>query len=468
MKRIRLGIIATVIALSLAVLSSCSTVGALFRANISGLPYWYYNPTMGAGRDMTAIVCEGSGTTLRQAELAAYEETITRLSDMLGYRLGQESYRELSVLGTITQYGVTINDRFETTAEGKTTVYLQVLIDSAILDAATSDETRRRSTLSAKVEQLVLAGDEYVKNGMELKAVQNYMKAMAEGFGEDFIDDEYGFGELYPVVMELLSGIDVSIESKHPETAGCTVYVARRGTFVSSAVNSAEIRATYKAVDTRGTIYDDFFVYVTDQEGLFSFNSINNSMVRTGEVVFSLNLGAELEALASKVGEERISDLRALIDSKTVSFDYYKVYQMGSIATAVIEHDIHGYVTGVTDISEYIASSLFSDGSEAMPFYAELDEEEDVLYEFLHSGRTENCLLVVRMGVTDVVQSRNDVCAASAEGIVVLYSRDSEVPLYRSEIINASAFAATEDLAVSEAFKRLADIALSLIKAVYV
>ena len=43
-----------------------------------------------------------------------------------------------------------------------------------------------------------------------------------------------------------------------------------------------------------------------------------------------------------------------------------------------------------------------------------------------------------------------------------------ETVLYQSDVINASAFAQTEQEAVTEAFKTLSDIAYTLVKAEYV
>jgi hypothetical protein len=40
--------------------------------------------------------------------------------------------------------------------------------------------------------------------------------------------------------------------------------------------------------------------------------------------------------------------------------------------------------------------------------------------------------------------------------------------LYQSDVLNASSFAETEQEAVSDAFRRLADIAYTLVKAIYV
>lgn len=449
-------------------LSGCTSLGAVLKSNISGLPFWYYDPQMRIGKNRFGMVGEGSASTERQAELLAYTDIIDKLSEILGYELSQESYRELSVLGTITEFGVSVEDRFSNIQESRYQVYIHVSMDKALVEQATSEENKRRESVTNEVTSLVLQGDEYVKAGSEVRAAANYIQAMALSFNEDYIISEYKYDELYSVVLELLENTYINILYPRPDLASCVVSIIRRGSFASSTVSSAGVLATYQAIDTRGKTYEDYFVYVTDENGQFVFNPINDSIVRTGSVKFELDLEVEIDTLEAVAGAERVAELRNLVASKTVTFDYSKVYSMGAIAAAVIEHDELGYVTGVNDVTDYLVGKLAADGAKVAAFYAELDEEEDVLYEFTHSNRTEQCLMVIRVGQTEHVSSKTGVEVVGAEGIVTLFNRDSEIPLYQSDIIHSSAFADTYEEALQGAFRTLADIAYTLVKAVYV
>ena len=453
----------------LLVLCSCSTMSAIMKSNMTGLPSWYYKTDLGVGKGNTGIVGEGTATSQRQAELLAYSDVINQISDLTGYELGQEEYRELSVLGTLSDYSLTvINTYLNVTQDGLFSYYIQAAIDRELLDRITSEETKKRSQIKEKVEELVLEGDEFVKSGYETKAAENYLQAMALGYGLDYIDREYSFEELLDVVTELIETLSLSFVSTRPDLGTCTISLQRKGTFVSSAVGSAEVLATYKAVDTRDTEYEDHFVYVTDSEGHLAFNAINKGLVRTGTVTFRLNLYDELEKLEALAGKEALAGLRNLLESKALLFSYEKVYALGSIAVAVIEHDELGNVTDVKDISDYLSGKLSSDGAEAASYYAELDDEEDIYYEFSHGDRTEYCLLVIRMGLTNQIESRSGVFCASAEGLATLIDVYSGLILYQSDVIRSNAFSEDRDQAVTDAFEKLADIAYTLIKAVYV
>ena len=291
MRKARFVLLILSLIIVLVTVTGCSSVSALFKSNFSGLPFWYYEPEYGVGKGNTGMVGEGVSSTERQAELLAYTNLIAVLSDRIGYELGQEAYRELSVMGTINQFGLEIVDRFSVAAsDGNYHFYLHAVLDRELLDSATIDENKRRSSVSSEIESLVLEGDTFVKTGKELKAVENYIKAMTLSYGLDFIDSEYTYDALYPVVVDLLQSITVAVSSTRPELAICTISISRKGTFVSSAVESAEIKATYSAVDSKGEQYTDSFVYISDNDGRFEFNAINTSIVRKGTVTFSLNL----------------------------------------------------------------------------------------------------------------------------------------------------------------------------------
>ena len=465
----RCNLLISVLFVMVLTLCSCTSFNAILKSNMTGLPTWYYENDMGVGKGNRGIVGEGVASTQRQAELLAYSDVISKLSNLIGYELGQEEYRELSVLGTLTEFNLSVIDTFQNiSSDGIYSFYVHAAIDEELLDKATTEEAKTRAQITAMVEELVLEGDEYVKSGQETRAAKNYLQAMVLGYGHDYIDKEYSFDELLDVVMGLLENASLSFVAERPAQGTCTIVLSRKGMFVSSAVKGAEVLATYTAIDTRGVAYMDQFVYVTDDLGQFSFNAINQSLARKGQVTFDLNLFDELIALENLAGEKAMSGLRKLIESKELVFNYDKTYMLGSIAVAVIEHDELGYVTGVTKTSDYLTDKLVADGAQAAAFYAELDDEGDVLYEMTHSGRNEDCLLVIRVGLTGQIVSASGVYCASAEGLATLFDTKTGAILYQSEIIKSNAFAEDADQAVAEAFERLTDIAYTLIKAVYV
>ncbi|MCF0262639.1 MAG: hypothetical protein HUK23_06985 [Sphaerochaetaceae bacterium] len=441
---------------------------ALFSSYYTGLPIWYYSPEAGTGFGWAGLVGEGHASTQRQAELLAYSNIISILSEKIGYDLGVEAYREISVLGTISKIGLTVEDKYTLNADNGYTVYLHAVINEDLLQEAMSDELKRNAELAAQVESLVLEGDNYIKAGQELKAIRLYLEAMNLSYGSDFIDKDYSFDELYKVVYDLIERMNMAIVSSKKSSANCTISLTRVGSFASSAVTSAEVLAVFMAEDTKGNRYEDSFVCVTGSDGQFLFNPINNSIVRTGTVVFKLYLDKELSVLEKNTDSARIKNLKQLIDSKSVSFEYSRVYKYSDIAVTVIEHDNIGNVTGLTEASNYLVSKLINAGAFASIYYPSYDNEDDVLDEFQATNRNDSCLLIIRVGIIDKVESKLGKVAVNVEGIATLYDVKTSGLLYQSDIIYANAFESTYEEAVKAANKNLIDIAYSLVKAVYV
>ncbi|MDO6152316.1 hypothetical protein M5Y95_14005, partial [Staphylococcus aureus] len=102
-----------------------------------------------------------------------------------------------------------IIDKHERTQDGLYFVYIYARIDRTLLDEATSEETKRRTNLVNQIESLVLEGDESIKNGSEIRAVKNYMKAMALSYGLEYINRDKSFDEPFEFVVEILKSISM-------------------------------------------------------------------------------------------------------------------------------------------------------------------------------------------------------------------------------------------------------------------
>lgn len=464
------GIFITLILIIAFCLTGCSSVKALVKSSFSGLPIWVYNPQFGVDSSRVSFVGQGRAETERQAELLAYSDIISQLSSYLGVSLGQEQYRELSVLGTINEFQLTVYDISNSYVEGQIEVYVRVVADSALLIEASSEETIRRNETAEKVESLVLQGDEYIKGGQDLKGVSSYLQSMILSYEQDYILEEYSYNTICEEVKDILSSISITLISQDKENATCTVQVTRKSVLVSSRVKTADIKASYEAIDVTGALYSDAFIYSTDDMGNVAFSSLNFTMVREGSVLFSLDLDDELNALESSTNVNIARELKCLVDSKTVSFDYDRKYSLGTIAVAVVEHDLMGYITGNKNTADYIVLCLTSDGATAQAYYALSDQEADILYDYVQTRGSCDCLLVCRFGQTNTIESSNGIFV-TVEGTGILYSTDLSKgiqTLYESGIIYASGSGETQENATSQAYLKLADIIYSLLKAVYV
>ena len=450
-------------------LTSCSSVKALVKSSFSGLPYWIYSSTFGLDSSKTAFVGQGKASTERQAELFAYSDIISQISSTLGVQLGQEQYKELSVIGTISEYNLYVNDSYTTYQDGEVVVYVHAVADTKLLEDASSDEMRRRNENAKKVEELILEGDAYVKDGKDLKGLSCYLQSMVLSYGQDYIKEEYSYYTIFEDVKDLIDSIRITLISQNAESAQCTIQVTRKSVLVASKVKGAEIRASYQAIDVTGELYADSFVYSTDNAGLIKFSPLNFTMVRKGEVKFGFDLETELEALKA-TDSQTVAELEALIQAKTVTFEYDREYSLGSLAISVIEHDENGYVTGNTITADYLTFCFKLDGAEVSSYYALSDQEEDVLYDYVQTKGSCDCLLVCRFGQRETLESTNGIFVA-VEGTATLYSTDLNSKngvLYESGIVYATGSGQSQEEATEQAYLKLADVIHSLLKDVYV
>ena len=458
-----------IILLMLLTLTGCTSVKALVRSSISGLPFWVYHSQFGVDSSRVAFVGQGKAETERQAELLAYSDILQQLSDYLGVELGQEQYRELSVLGTIGEFQLTANETSTAYQEGETVVYVRAIADANLLKEASSEETLRKNETAQNVEELILQGDEYIKDGQDLKGVSCYLQSMVLSYEQDYIADEYSYDTICDEIKDILDSITVTLISQNKDNATCTVQVRRKSGLVASRVKAAELKASYEAIDVTGELYSDSFVYSTDDMGLVAFSPLNFTMIRKGEVKFSFDLDENLKALES-LDANTAGELRALVESKAVVFEYDREYSLGSIAVTILEHDAKGYKTGNKDTADYFVFCMTADGADAEAYYALSDQEEDVLYDYVQTHGRCACLLVCRFGQTDTIESSNGVFV-TVEGTAVLYSTDLSKgiqTLYESGIIYATGMGESQEVATSQAYLKLADIIHSLLKAVYV
>ena len=466
--RVRLAAAVLAIFLAVATLTGCSSIPSLIRANMSGVPYWVYSPKVGLAKNLVSFVGEGRSSSARQAELLAYSDIIEQLSDYLGVQLDQEVYRELSVLGTIQAYGLSLEDSFSKLEDRETVFYIYVVADSSLLEAASSEETLRRNDIARQVEETVLQGDEYMKDEMFTRGISCYMQAMVLSYGQDYIKDEYSYDTLSKDVLDILDSLTISISAKDSSQARCTIAVSRKSVLFPSSVKNANVIARYRAVDMKGEEYDDSFVYTTGRDGSFVFDCLNFTMVRSGAVSFVLDFESELRALESSTDPDVSERLRAAVEGKGVRFDYERSYRLGSIAVCAIEFDSKGYAIGNKDTTDYLVSRFEADGAVAEPFYADSSVEEDVLYDYGQLKRGSDCLLVCRFGQMSSLESRLGGFAVGVEGVVTLFDVASGAEVYSGSVMYATAFGDTLEDATRAAYEKLADIAYSLLKAVYV
>lgn len=453
----------------LVLVTGCSSIGAVIRSNMSGYPSWYYNPQANQNKNQIGFAGVGRSSTQRQATLLAYEDILSQLGEYLGDEPDNEAYRELSMLGTIGLYGLSVKDTQMLVEGNETVVFVRVSANKKLMEEASSEETKRRAKVLNEIQDFVQQGIDYLKAGKETRGLTCFLDAMCDAWNQDYLPSRYSFDNLLDETLDILSSMTISLESQSPEIASCKVVMTRKEGIVPSKVKDGEVLATYKALDIGENEYNDSFVYSTDQNGSFVFTPLNYSLQRTGSIVFSLNFGSQLEKLElCGVGPEVMQKLRSEIDSKTVEFLFERDYSLGSISVCGIEYDEKGYAVDFVRMTNYLKKRYTDDGAPVLEFLASNEDVDGILAEYTQKGNVQDCFLLLRIGLVEDAQSMTGLSMATVTGNAVLYKTSDMSVLYDSGIVAATGFAEDIEAAKAKASENLADVIYTLLKAVYV
>ena len=458
--------IVTLLLFVLLICVSCSSSKALVQANFEGQPVWYSIPRINMGPGKESFIGFGTGDSERQAELRAYENLYFNICEFLGTEKNDIQYRELMLSDGIEEYELRVTNKDTVRKNGTYTVYIRAKAQRVLIrEILNASLVEMRENL-AKIEKLVLEGDELIKEGKDLSGVSKYMQSMCLSFGNSQVEEEYSFDEIMAECIKIISSLSIAISDENSQDVTCSVSVTKEDGHFKSQVSSCPIRAEYYAVGVEGNIYRDSFTYHTDNTGRLSFQSPNYSILREGSVLFSFGLENEISELEKISGYDALSDLLSLLEKKTVSFDYNLVYTNEDVAIAVFDYDLNGQA--VYGLSGNYYENKFRDSGFSVTVLdcpePENDEEIVDLAESLSAGY----LFISRIEVTRIFQTRSDGYAVTCDGAFSIRDLKNGVVLRESEPVSSAGFGDSVESAILEAFNNLADLFFSLVRSVYV
>ena len=448
-----------------AILCSCSTLSGRIKSAVTGYPLWYYESSVISEDSEKTFTVYAQSESQRQAELLAYDKLEEEISSYLGYGISQEDYRELVTLGTISKYNLKISD---TSTVLKNGMYLVFLFAKADYEGLQAFRTRSAVELESKSDQiinLILEGDSCIKNNEDLNGVALYLKSMALSYGLDGLENQYSYESIKKEVIDILQTMKIKMEGYDSSKVTAQLHVQRKESVIASDVVSCKVKAVYLSVDGRGNEYPDSFSYTTDRYGHISFRIFNNAVVKKGSVKFSFDLTEELNALESK-DSSTAAVIRKIIEASAVSFDYERVYSLGTIGVCVLCYNIDAEPADSSDFTKQLCSMIESDGLACVSIQnAENLSDEQIAERLFSSGA--GCALILRAGAYDYQNSETGICSVSMQGEMVFRDRNGK-NIYSSEIFYSNGFGENFKDAESKAFENLFRTVYTLLKASYV
>ncbi len=446
------------------ILVSCATVsGSKINA-----PSWYFKPQSKANHSETAFVGVGQSANERQALLLAYTDINNRLFAYIGNEPTTESYRELSRSGKIASFDFEVVEKYQVLEDGQYMVYLLALGKNQTLNKYRSEAMLKESEMASEAERLILEGDELIKSNQDILGLKKYIESMVLSYPLTQIDDEYSFAFIMQEILEVLSSTSMTVVEENPSEASCTVSVKRKSSLIPSRVINAPIRASYQALDSRKFVYEDSFVYSTDNGGTIVFSPENHAIAKQGAVVFSFDFDKELRELA-RVSESAANTIKEAISDKAILFEYKVNYADIEIALSSFELSVDGnYIK--SDLINSFFTERFSE-EDIKSFVLESrpeDTDEEVLKAIKKTNPDCDYALISRVGYSDYSASRTGNIAVTSEGTVRFYDLKTGQLISDIRGIFSNGFGNTEEKALEDSYLNFASIIYSIIKALYV
>lgn len=438
--------------LLLILLSSCSSIGEMVASG-SEVPMWYPD-----GRQVSGAVCfvaRGSGTSSGASRDNACNELLARVSDYLGYNVIGQYYRQLSQNSSIAELGLEIDSTFASRAQdGTHYYYIMAYADENIIAPLRSQERLVIVEMEGEIDRLKDSALENYMANNDVEAVNDMLRAVRIAAQYNITSESRSAGELIARAQHWLSNIELRLSRQRPESGQVTVRAVRSRGLLSPSIASAPVNASF-TIRTHDNSLDTFTVpFVTDVDGRFVFDSHYPLMTSRGTVVFSLDIGDEIDAVAEVTGEDFVAPLRALADDIRVSFDYSITREPSSGPPLVImdEFDESGTQLDSTWARDAFTSYFEAEGISTDVASTGDDNFNSALVSLLSDYSDYEWIIWSAVGLSDVAVQPDDYTVYVAEGYTILLNTRTMEIVNIDEITRSVSWGNDRDSALQSLF----------------
>lgn len=450
-----------------AVLCSCSSLSLEMKAQAEGVPLWMYAFDVPAGR--VSFIGTGNDSDARRAALRAYTDISGQISDYLGASLSDDQYRELTTSGYIGDFSLSTQSRYERTeSDGTVTMHILTIASETRLNAGRTAAAAELERLEIEAEKKLQSAQALYQSDRDVDAVKLYLEVAAMAVRHDL--KNVSVDDIIARAVSLIDRIQITLVNPDPALARTMVKVQRRYSIFPSDIEGATVKAYVRAKRLDDIEYGAEYVFATSANGTFSFISPNSGLVRTGSIVFSIDLGEALDGYLAVMSQENCDLINNALSRKHVVFDYELVspYSSARIALCVIELDEYGDVVSPLDepsLSATLLAKLLShDGIEVHLFASdESEDHEEFLNDLLSQQGDYEYMIKGVVGVADSSSSNHGV-SVLANGFASLHKRDDANPLYESGSNQTAAFADNMENARREALEQYVKVVYSQLR----
>ena len=422
-------------------------------------PYWEQNSQYGLKKDMIGFIGYGESEDLSEAKLLAYEMLSSNISLYLGRELTLLEFRELITTDSIAELNISILNMYNTHEPDKYYYSVHAYSKLSVIGSFRTDEAKSLSVTVSKIENLVNEGDKCFIENKDVEGLSFYLQSLCLSKGLDnYLDKEYKYDSILAVVKDVLNNIKIILVSEDSSKISCILRVLRFDTLLPSRVKNSDIVAFFNARDPAFTIYEDKYVFRTDENGDLYFYPVNANIVTEGSVKFTLNLYDDIKNLSYISPEDSDVLLKYLEENVTFIFNYSKLLNE---KVAIFSYENSENENEVTEniLADYLVNKFVSNGYNAyLVSTGEHFLTELRTLNLLRSSDIKDTVVIVKSTIKDIISLKNSRILVSLEVEIFLSRNEDET---RKIDFIVSGVAESKQEAFNVCCERFSDIAFS-------
>lgn len=421
-------------------LVSCSSIGK--RAEY---PVWIDSEPSAYG--YIIFVGYGEGQTQKDARDNAYEDSLIKMGQELGYDPREFYLRELIAYDEVPALGCSVFDYYEEEVNGVWRSWVRIDCQESVLLEARSEEYSNLLDREARISVILDEALSEYRINRDVGAINKILEAVLVSLEGPVNNPSYTPNALIDRAIGYAQQLQISLRHESDDNIEATVRVSRTKGWFYPRVEEAMVLSTYTILTNSQEYATSTYVSKTNENGEFRFYSTSPIIVKDGRVEFSIILDENCVTQINELDSGLLNSLISVLDSKKAFYDYHEEGHLDKQNTLIVlsQVDINGRTLSDDTFRDTFISFLKDAKSEGWTIIKDTsDADEDELVERIANlyPNVDN-IIISRIGIVDVASSAMH-SFAKTEGYSLIYKRTDDSPLSLIKSQHSFAFGVAE------------------------
>jgi hypothetical protein len=338
-------------------LVGCSSLGVWVKSNLEGLPVWVYEPKV--GKNQVAFVGKGTSETEIRARILAHESILDEISHLIGEDISSKHLAELTSRESIEEYNLKITREFVRATENEVTIWFLAVADRAVIEKHRSEAELFLVKQIANIEKLDNQAAAYYRQNNDIAAANQYLEIATIAASLPVDRGQTLFNNAINRFRKIIQKIEITVSLGRPDSPSTTVTLRRGTRRLSPRISSSPVVASFYSYNALGEIYKSEQRFVTDENGQFVYKNLSPTLIRKGEIEFSVDLKEKLLFL-KEIDVELYREFIDIIEEKRVYFEYERIPLFGDAPLLLVirEYSLQGALLESTYSANALKKSL--------------------------------------------------------------------------------------------------------------